>query len=390
MNENFCRWLSEAVGSKNVVIYGAGYTGMRMLNIFEALGKKVLYFLDKHYKEKQEKGYYGYAVKAPEDILYEDLSKIMVVIAVAYDRKWEVEEILNGFGLREGVEFIYGPAVRYEQCNLIDPLLGRSRSADINGFKIMGNYDENNRNIICLGGSTTDHSFFGIKSWPECLCDLLENDHIDLNILNGGMTAYTSSQELLKLIRDGLELAPALVISYSGYNDFINSPSMGNRFIYKIFEQIEPVSMGERSQLSQLLWGEDVADTLSLSYGAKTQLNAAEYWYRNEIMMYNICRGFDIPFLGILQPCLFTKNTKMLSVFEEREFQRYPLKEYVQEQMGKAKQLVNAGREKNIVDFTALFDRCDNVYVDTCHVFEQANMMIAEAIYKTIKDKDLL
>lgn len=382
MNENFCKTLSEAIGLKKVVIYGAGYIGASMLNIMDTLGKEVLFFLDQNL-EKQKNGFYGYEVKAPEDILYEDMSKIIVVIAVGV--KEEVEGILIGLGLREGVEFIHGGTLRYELCNIIDPFLGYNHTADINGFKIMGNYDKKRGNIICLGGSTTDYSFYGIKSWTEFLFELLEKDSIHLNVLNGGVVGHKSSQELLKLIRDGLELEPSLVISYSGINDLIdNVPTIGNEYLYEIWGKMETTIIESRSHISCL------ANSMSLSYGAKTKLDAAEYWYRNEIMMCNICRGFNIPFLGILQPTVLTKKSKMRSLYEERTVQIYSFKKYAEKQFIKAKQLVNAGVERNIVDFTALFDLYDNVYVDTCHVFEQGNKIIAEAIYETIKEKKLL
>lgn len=382
MNENFCKKLSEAVASKKVVIYGAGFQGALMLNIMDALGKEVLFFLDQNH-EKQKNGFYGYEVKTPEDILFEDMSKIMVIIAAGI--KKEVEEILSGLGLRENVEFVHGGTLRHESCNLIDPFLGYNRLADINGFKIMGNYDKKNRNIICLGGSTTDYSYFEVKSWPELFSEILEKDNINLNVLNGGVIGYRSSQELLKLIRDGLELEPALVISYSGTNDLTdNAPMIGNKYLYEIWGKMENSIIGNGSKS---IW---LADSMDIFYGTKTQLDVAEYWYRNEIMMCNICRGFGIPFLGILQPSVFTKGTEMYSLYEERSFQTFSLREYSTEQFMKAKQLVNAGTEKNIVDFTTLFDKCENIYVDICHVFEQGNKIIAEAIYKTIKEKKLL
>lgn len=382
MNEDFCKQISEAIGQKKIVIYGAGFHGAITLNIMDTLGKEVLFFLDQNH-EKQINGFYGYEVKAPEDILYEDMSKIMVVIATGTNR--DVNEILTGLGLREGVEFFHCGTLRNEPCNIIDPFLGYNRLADIDGFKNMGNYNKNNKSIICLGGSTTDYSLYGIKSWPEFLFKLLEEDGIHLNVLNGGVVGYTSSQELLKLIRDGLELAPSLVISYSGVNDLCNNaPMIGNKYLYNIWNQMENTILENRPDYVM------TAGSVSISYGTKTQLDVAEYWYRNEILMCNICRGFDIPFLGILQPSIFTKGTEKHSLYEERMFQMFSLREHATKQSMKAKQLVNAGVEKNIVDFTTLFNQCENVYVDISHVFEQGNKIIAEAIYKTIKEKKLL
>lgn len=375
MKKDFFKVLSDSIGEREVIIYGAGSMGTLLLNIIDALGKEVLYFLDQNI-QKQQNGFYGYEVKSPADILYEDMSNKIVILSSA-EKSEELEGVLIGFGLKKDVEFIQGGALAFAPCNIIDPFLGYSRLADVNGFKIMGDYDKKNKNIICLGGSTTDDSLLGIKSWPQYLYEMLENDHVLMNVFNGGITGYNSSQELLKLIRDGLELGPSLVISYSGINDFTGqSPALESKYLSNIWEKT--------------IQNSAAADSLSLSHGAKTQLDAAEYWYRNEVIMCNICRGFDIPFLGILQPSIFTKETEMYSLYEKRALQMKSSKEEIIKRYSKAKELVNEGVERYIVDFTALFDLCDDVYADYAHVFERGNKVIAGAIYKTIREKKLL
>ena len=383
MSGNFCKSIANAISGKNVVIYGAVSMGARILNIVDALGEKTLFFLDRD-PDKQKNGFCGYEVKAPENILYEDMANTIVLISTVVKVRKEIEETLVNFGFREGIEFVYVPTMRYQTCNLIDPLLGYSRSADINGFKIMGKYDEKNPNILCLGGSTTDYSFFEIKSWPYFLTELLKEDNIKLNVLNGGIVSYTSSQELLKLIRDGLELEPFLVISYSGANDLVGFPMMGNEYLYRVWRQMES-SMVE-NDLSSL----ETSEHLSVSYGAVSQLEPAEYWYRNEMMMCNICRGFSIPFIGILQSGSYIRNANSHSIYEQRVLNYRTNREYIEQQFKRAKQLVNASNEQNILDFTALFDKCQNVFADDFHVFEQGNEIIAESIYKILKEKKLL
>jgi hypothetical protein len=53
----------------------------------------------------------------------------------------------------------------------------------------------------------------------EELSKLLTADGYSGTIVNGGTGGYSSNQELIKLIRDGLEFKPDIVISYSGIND---------------------------------------------------------------------------------------------------------------------------------------------------------------------------
>ena len=116
MKEKFCRSIADAISSKNVVIYGAGNFGAGVLNIMDVLGKTVIYFLDKN-PEKQMLGFWGYAVKPPEDILYEDMSQTIIVVAVGAQK--EVGEILTHFGFKEGKEFIYVSHLRYKSCDAL-------------------------------------------------------------------------------------------------------------------------------------------------------------------------------------------------------------------------------------------------------------------------------
>lgn len=383
MDENFCQSIADAISSKKVVIYGAGNLGAAMLNIMEKIGKEVIFFLDQN-PDKQKSGFCGYEVKAPEEILYEDMLTTMVVVAVG--AKTEIEDLLTGYGLRKGIEFIYGATMRYEACDAIDPLLGYCRSSDMNGFKVMGGgvADKEYKNIICLGGSTTDYSEHNIKSWPEYLFELFRDDSININVLNGGVIGYNSSQELLKLIRDGLEMTPSLVISYSGVNDmgYLDSTSlMGNKYLHDLWEN---VISGNNSRSIVF------SDELSIAHNTKTSLDSAEYWYRNEKIMYSICNGFSIPFIGILQPAAYTKNAKFLSINEQRTFTEISNREYIMKQFEKAKQLVSMDEEGAFLDFTTLFDEYEDVYIDNCHVFEKGNKIIAESIYKVIKERHIL
>lgn len=378
MDENFCRSIADLTSFKDVVIYGAGNTGVNMLNIMNILGKKVLFFLDQD-KEKQKSGFWGYEVKKPEDILKIDRSNIIILTAVGAQS--EVRELLIGLGLQEGTEFVNPLPLCYQLCDAFDTLLGYSRSTDVNGFHTMreGEHNATNRNLLCLGGSNTDYSMYGITSWPKYLSELLEMEHHDITVLNGGVTGYNSSQELLKLIREGLELHPFLVISYSGINDMVKLPGMGAHGIENVWNNI----LNKKNLDSAML-----ANDFTITHGAQTQMDSAEYWYRNEKIMSYICRGFSIPFLGILQPSTYTKSSEERSFYEKRSLCANT--ERIENHFKKARDLIKNGAEKNIIDLTTLFDHKEDIYIDTCHVSERGNKIIAEAIYQIMKERKLI
>jgi lysophospholipase L1-like esterase len=73
--------------------------------------------------------------------------------------------------------------------------------------------------IVLMGGSTTDDMIDYTTNWPAPLFKKLAAAGASVVMYNGGTMGYCTQQEVLKLIRDGLRLAPDLVISYSGVND---------------------------------------------------------------------------------------------------------------------------------------------------------------------------
>ena len=116
--------------------------------------------------------------------------------------------------------------------SVLDPQLGFARRNPeasgkwekqyywINGFAVYGRKEAALKHpvILTLGGSTTDGIEFD-HSWPEELSKILVEKGINGTVVNGGTGGYSTNQELLKLLRDGLEFKPDIIISYSGVND---------------------------------------------------------------------------------------------------------------------------------------------------------------------------
>ena len=109
-----------------------------------------------------------------------------------------------------------------KKADIIDPLLGYSRSGDLEGYVIHKHCDESKEflKIMITGGSTTDDTFSNQRSWPSFLSEILNERKISHIIYNVGIVGYNSSQELLKIIRDINILKPHIVISNSSINDF--------------------------------------------------------------------------------------------------------------------------------------------------------------------------
>jgi lysophospholipase L1-like esterase len=175
------------------------------------------------------------------------------------------------------------------------------------------------------------------------------------------MSGHTSSQELLKLIRDGRELSPNIVISYGGFNDIAYSlPYKQNKhdFEHFFFHQ-------------KFLGAMQAVDFTSINYGLPSKKDIATNWIDNERTMAAISHEFGAKFLG----CLQARGEKI-----DNHFLNYVLLD----------ECFNAARAQlptydYLVDFTDIMHKLDeNPYVDGIHVTHLGNRTIAENIHKEL------
>lgn len=160
--------------------------------------------------------------------------------------------------------------------------------------------------IVTLGGSTTTPSVR--NSWPEQLHRILEKGEIASEVFNGGVAGYSSSQDLLKLMRDGLSLEPDIVICLQGVNDLgfihaIPSHPLVSPYSKHVLSYIsKPKSwpfLPNFTYLAQklILRGQY---TRGLSLGVPIKITPWGNWLRNVELMDAICQKFDIKFISVL------------------------------------------------------------------------------------------
>jgi glycosyltransferase involved in cell wall biosynthesis len=278
---------------------------------------------------------------------------------------------------------------------LRDPYLGWSRLYNEHdnkfpGFKVYGEVGTRSLCIVTLGGSTTDPTHEGVASWTECLYYMLKEYGIDVTIFNGGYASYTSTEELIKLIRDVIPLHPDIVISYSGVNDF------GQVRQQKNMENSHPrykrlfISAAQEKIFSWISQQEDGATVL---YGIQTDKSPAMFWSDNQRMMHSISEEFGIKFIGILQA--HPKSEGMASSVIEG---------YITALRGQMEDNKNAflnplstkimydEAEKEISDipyilnFRHIFDEIADfdIYFDPAHKFERGNQIIAANVFENL------
>ncbi len=294
------------------------------------------------------------------------------------------------------IEFSQLPGLEFksECCNyqLIDPLLGwalTDKQIKEKGYMVKNNCiylnsfnnpdSQDTLRIYLSGGSTTDVGY-NAKNWPVILLDSLKKQSINVELYIAAVSGYSTSQEFLKFMRDGIHIKPDIVISYNGANEILY-PSYVSIFEYAFYsralfaEQSAIVLPNTIFLLKEALEINQPIDLKSLS-------DSTEYvaqWEKNMISWNAISTVYGSKFLGILQPVM---NSNFRPTEEETKNYRYLFEQYPNfykdaiDITTKHDFLVN---EYNLLDSVG-----KNVFHDHCHIKDEYQYIVANSILKLI------
>lgn len=320
------------------------------------------------------------AVNILEELLYED--NYLILIGGAAENAMRYAQRLENLGMHEGKEYTYLEEPEYGGCNLsrnqvFDLNLGYTYIMDKNysGFQVLGRDNKSDYKIAVLGGSTTDGGQYQFKSWVDYLYEKCSGN--DVTVFNGGIGGYTSTQELIKLLRDVLNLKPDMIIVYDGVND----AEANHRHKPYCFPYLERVFTAAGQQSLKL--------PMDISYWDDRE--SFDIWYDTIKQMHLLAQGNGILFFSFLQPMLYSKKESSLTLREKSIIRQTTImmhKQYLSDarnyrMLAKERKI----EEKNnyMFDLSDLFDDKD-VYIDDCHVIEEGNQMIADKIWEKVKD----
>ncbi|MDR0605719.1 MAG: SGNH/GDSL hydrolase family protein [Bacteroidales bacterium] len=374
--------------NKEFIIYGINETSMEIYSIFKEHDINKIYLFVDDYAEKP------YIDNIPVinkyDLLLEDLSdKYILCIKPEKDFAWEVSQYFLDLGLNIADDFI---DILHEKNHstinrklLPDVTLLSSRIGDIPGFTVFGESKKANRKIIVtLGGSTSDSGYDNYTSWPEYFYRKISALDENFVVYSGGISGYSSTQELIKFIRDVVPLRPYLVISYGGVNDIypLVHDSASNRF--------DRPFIGKRTDM----FFEKTINNASLClYGLHHNQEIWEYWVDNMRIMYSTAKEFGFKFLGILQPT-FPVSGSYLSSNNRYNYNKYYIAHYnypenwIQAAFEKTSGLLR--QYAYLLDYTKIFSGMKDIFVDQNHVTPKGNNLIAANIMKDIQRLNLL
>lgn len=377
-------YLREIVRNKNIFIYGYNYKAKQL--------SQCLNILDYHFKgflidgfQYDENCKIDEVLMQPEDLLY--YSNYFVIIVS--DEKESAVNRLNVLGLQYAVDFspieTISHYLLYARKNIIDTNLGHTfkQKTGLNGIEIYGNEDLASYKIVVLGGSTSDGKLYPFKSWPELLHDKIDDDRVA--VYNAGVSGYTSAQELIKLIRDIVLLKPDTIIVYDGYNDTseINAcPGKYFEFIY-----LKKALDFAREHMSRDWDFISRCDDAESNNGIPI-IGNFENWLMNIEMMHAIAIDRGIKFYSFFQPMLSGKK----SLTKEEQGIMFEVENFCglkkTSLMGKEfrNKITDVVKSHDyIYDLSNIFDDLQGVYMDICHVREDANEIIAMEILRRIE-----
>lgn len=249
--------------------------------------------------------------------------------------------------------------------------------------------------ILTLGGSTTDPLNYS-SSWPEELASILVNEQIPGTVINGGVGGYSTSQELLKLIRDGIELDPDLVITYNGVNDRDGYGPLPHPMVHKYQREVlrglsekRPSPFLPNTVSLFLSFGNQDKNKIRYTLGTETKKNRGEWYARNHLLMNAVAQAENIKYLGVLQPNAYVGNYEWADVFE-REGRSEKYKAQIRSLYQQVENLpASVGYVHSFID---IFNGIVGVYTkDGIHNTEKGFLIIAEAMLDLIqKETNLL
>ncbi len=273
--------------------------------------------------------------------------------------------------------------------SVYDPLLGFSKETDIPGYDLWPDNAKLNDSVLkimVLGGST---STWPLGCWSKELGQKIVSMDTNVIIFNGGNEGYTSSHELLKLIRDIPAIKPDIIISLSGINDLGKLHCVHEHpLIHRYQAYIADFLVDNNDAFSQWNTGLPYTDSSS------------DIWLRNIRQMNAIAQEENIPLITCLQPTMVYGNYKPeeseLSLIDPIAYRTLNTgKTYIQEveffyDNVRNEIKLNPKSYSHIIDLTHAFEGKSLLFNDYRHQNNKGDKILANRIFEHLKLRKLI
>lgn len=217
--------------------------------------------------------------------------------------------------------------------------------------------------LMTVGNST---SLWPASDWSRQMAEMLRANGVDLGLFHGAGKGNTSSQDVLRVIRDAAAIKPHLVVSLSGICDIghlLNSKGypFAHKYVRRLLDFTKSYGFAR--------------DTV---YGYPDPASAAEVWCRNQRIAYVVAKSLGADYLVFLQPVMgfgaYDRNADEAALFDEKavvvlQAVNKPYGVCVTEFYTEVQKIMAADPvgHAHIVDFTDVFADCPGAFRDHRH-----------------------
>lgn len=326
---------------------------------------------------------YDLAYEKPED----------TVVLVLFGSKERAIEFLKESGLPETMFCCNEQNAQPEpllRTTALDPTMGFSiRYGEERGILLYTpkwKTGQTRLRIGVLGGSTTEGSYSREKSWPEQLMEVAVQHNVVLEVFDAAVSGYSVGNEVLKYVRDMSHLNLDMLISYSRVNEGDNACDQHNHFL-------QPYQLRLFDYLSYSIKKDKLKDDMNIKSDvifANGIQDRGEHWLHCEKMLFGICHEFGISFRAVIQPYIKNKkeNRAERECFMHANFSENIWNDFHGRMENISSHVLSKLDEYPwLVDGTHIFDDVSEpVFLDYCHVNNRGNRLIAEWMFRMIRD----
>ena len=394
-------WYSVIQQAKNnkIFVYGCSETEIEFGKKLQLTGIEISGYICEN--DNIEDSFY-------KNVLLEDVVKLRRegLMIYVFTNVAERARRLEDLGLKHGENYQIDSFGRlYREKNpfvRIDTNLGYTYVDDERypGYTVMGEENAKYR-IMILGASATDPNYYWYTSWPEFLYLEMKKMGKSVRIFNGGQVAYSTQQELLKMLRDLPAIKPDMVIDFGGgihvYNVWLRDSIYDCAFPFtstyarNMLQNIKAQQRGHIDYEYELqIFGvkekTELCRGVELKSENEIQRVVSSYCYAVNCM-HAICKEYHINFWSFLDPLPIWSEKLGTGALEKIYHDNlYLIKaEAIRSFVMKFKSEVTDLMDKAFWrDLSGVLGEYDNVYEEAWHPNQKGNEIIAKNVYKII------
>ena len=261
----------------------------------------------------------------------------------------------------------------------------------------------NTYRIILVGGSTAfgGHATSDDKTFAVQLEKNLNSKSTELGtsfeIINAGMPAFNSMQELILIEWKLLKHSPDMIIVFDGFNDAMTYLQRDNRpgfpYLFKKIERITSTSALVKNRMRHVRIIRKIMELMEkreVNQQTTFDPEVVEFYRNNLDVMCHLLNSYSIKPFIVFQPVLDYKDP--LSELERKKLENETSmnrKTFVRlcDDLAASAYEVSKDNDAIYLDSRNIFDGISDIlFTDDCHMNDRGHKIVADELYQRIYD----